>query len=71
MMIIDDLKIPQVFWEDIGGLDYIKEVIDETIQLPIDHPELFSSGAKKRSGLLLYGPPGMSCASFFNNPRNW
>jgi peroxin-6 len=51
-------KIPQVLWEDIGGLDHIKDVILESIQLPISHPELFSSGAKKRSGVLLYGPPG-------------
>lgn len=49
-----------MYWDDIGGLDYIKEVINETIKLPLDHPELFTSGAKKRSGLLLYGPPGIN-----------
>lgn len=34
-----------------------KDIID-TIQLPLTHPHLFSSGLKARSGLLLYGPPG-------------
>ncbi|KAI8445291.1 P-loop containing nucleoside triphosphate hydrolase protein [Phakopsora pachyrhizi] len=51
-------KIPKVSWEDIGGLMDVKEKILETVQLPIQHPELFSNGLKKRSGLLLYGPPG-------------
>jgi len=30
----------------------------DTIDLPLKHPELFSSGLRKRSGILLYGPPG-------------
>jgi peroxin-6 len=53
-------KIPSVFWEDIGGLDYVRDTILETIQLPLLHPELFAAGMKKRSGVLLYGPPGNS-----------
>ena len=51
-------KIPNVQWEDIGGLEYVKDTILETIRLPLDHPELFACGVKKRSGILLYGPPG-------------
>ncbi|ORX40700.1 P-loop containing nucleoside triphosphate hydrolase protein, partial [Kockovaella imperatae] len=51
-------KIPNVQWEDVGGLASIKKEILETVQLPLDHPELFAKGLKKRSGLLLYGPPG-------------
>ncbi|KAJ3214411.1 peroxisomal assembly protein [Dinochytrium kinnereticum] len=51
-------KIPKVSWDDIGGLDHVKEAVVDTIQLPLERPELFSSGAKKRSGLLFYGPPG-------------
>ena len=46
-------------WEDIGGLSNVKNDILDTIQLPLEHPELFSSGMKKRSGILLYGPPGI------------
>lgn len=58
-------KIPNVLWEDVGGLGHVRQEIFDTIQLPLDHPELFSSGVKKRSGrfcsytgVLLYGPPG-------------
>ena len=51
-------SIPNVEWSDIGGLDYARDTILETIQLPLLHPELFNSGVKKRSGILLYGPPG-------------
>lgn len=53
-------KIPQVKWEDVGGLLEAKKDILDTIQLPLLHPELFAnnSGAGQRSGILLYGPPG-------------
>ncbi|KAI9101308.1 AAA-domain-containing protein [Phlyctochytrium arcticum] len=51
-------KIPNVTWDDVGGLAHVKHHIYDTIQLPLDHPELFASGMKKRSGILLYGPPG-------------
>nr|KAJ3422545.1 peroxisomal assembly protein [Polyrhizophydium stewartii] len=51
-------QIPNVQWEDIGGLAHVKDAILETIKLPLEHPELFDSGVKKRSGILLYGPPG-------------
>lgn len=51
-------SIPSVQWEDVGGLVEVKNEILDTIQLPLDHPELFLQGLKKRSGVLLYGPPG-------------
>ncbi|GJJ12495.1 hypothetical protein Clacol_006737 [Clathrus columnatus] len=51
-------KIPAVYWDDVGGLASIKSDILDTIQLPLEHPELFADGLKKRSGILLYGPPG-------------
>ncbi|KAF7311671.1 AAA domain-containing protein [Mycena kentingensis (nom. inval.)] len=51
-------KIPNVSWDDVGGLAAVKSDILDTIQLPLEHPELFSDGLKKRSGILLYGPPG-------------
>lgn len=50
-------KVPGVKWEDVGGLETIKAEILDTIQLPLQHPELFSTGLR-RSGVLLYGPPG-------------
>jgi len=51
-------KIPNVTWQDVGGLISVKQDILDTIQLPLDHPELFASGLRQRSGILLYGPPG-------------
>ncbi|GBC14159.1 AAA-domain-containing protein [Rhizophagus irregularis DAOM 181602=DAOM 197198] len=51
-------KIPNVTWDDVGGLADVKNDILDTIQLPLEHPELFAIGMKKRSGILLYGPPG-------------
>ena len=58
---LDDLgapKIPKVQWEDVGGLIHAKKEILDTIQLPLQEPELFASGISQRSGVLLYGPPG-------------
>ncbi|XP_053794454.1 peroxisome biogenesis factor 6 isoform X2 [Vidua chalybeata] len=49
--------IPSVSWQDVGGLQEVKKEILDTIQLPLEHPELLSLGLC-RSGLLLYGPPG-------------
>ena len=51
-------KIPNVTWDDVGGLSNVKDAITETIQLPLERPELFARGMKKRSGILFYGPPG-------------
>ncbi|ODQ77397.1 hypothetical protein BABINDRAFT_163642 [Babjeviella inositovora NRRL Y-12698] len=51
-------RIPNVKWEDIGGLDLVKDEILDTIDMPLKHPELFANGIKKRSGILFYGPPG-------------
>lgn len=51
-------QIPTVKWDDVGGLGLAKKEILDTIQLPLEHPELFAEGIKQRSGVLLYGPPG-------------
>ena len=44
-------------WRDVGGLEAAKSEILDTIQLPLQHPEMFSEGLR-RSGILLYGAPG-------------
>ncbi|MCJ1378380.1 peroxisomal assembly protein [Xylographa soralifera] len=51
-------RIPNVSWDDVGGLSNVKDAVMETIQLPLERPELFAKGMKKRSGILFYGPPG-------------
>ncbi|XP_061843942.2 peroxisomal ATPase PEX6 isoform X3 [Nerophis lumbriciformis] len=50
-------KIPDVRWEDVGGLQQVKKDILDTVQLPLLRPEL-SSLNLNRTGILLYGPPG-------------
>ena len=45
-------KIPSVSWDDVGGLAHVKADILDTIQLPLEHPELFADGLKQRSGTI-------------------
>jgi len=53
------IEVPDTRWEDIGGLDEVKEVLQETIVLPLLEPELFlSMGINPPRGVLLHGPPG-------------
>lgn len=52
-------QIPKISWDDIGGLDSVKQAIQETIAWPINRPELFKEmGINPPKGILLYGPPG-------------
>lgn len=51
--------IPQVTYEDIGGLKDEIQKIREMIELPLRHPEIFEKlGIEAPKGVLLYGPPG-------------
>ena len=48
-----------VTWDDIGGLEKEKALMQEIIEKPIEHKELYASYNKKTpKGVLLYGPPG-------------
>ncbi|AMM53891.1 CDC48 family AAA ATPase [Pyrococcus kukulkanii] len=52
-------KVPEVTYEDIGGLKDAIEKIREMVELPLKHPELFERlGIEPPKGVLLYGPPG-------------
>ena len=52
-------EVPDVAYEDIGGLSGQIEQIRDAIELPFLHPELFKEHAlKPPKGVLLYGPPG-------------
>ena len=42
-------QIPNVTWDDIGGLVSVKNDILDTVQLPLQHPELLAAGLR-RSG---------------------
>jgi transitional endoplasmic reticulum ATPase len=53
------IDIPNVKWEDIGGLEEAKRDIKESIEMPIKNPEIFKKlGIEPVKGILLYGPPG-------------
>ncbi|MFC1454690.1 CDC48 family AAA ATPase [Candidatus Undinarchaeota archaeon] len=50
---------PTTKWEDIGGLEKVKEHLKETIEWPLKQPESFTRlGIKPPKGVLLFGPPG-------------
>ena len=49
---------PNVKWDDIAGLQNVKQALREAIVLPIAKPELFTGARRPWSGILLFGPPG-------------
>ncbi len=49
---------PNVKWNDIAGLENVKQAVREAIVLPMAKPELFTGARKPWSGILLFGPPG-------------
>lgn len=53
------VEVPNVKWEDIGGLAEVKEELQEAIEWPLKYPEIFSyMNTSPPKGVLLYGPPG-------------
>lgn len=55
----EEMRVPEVTYEDIGGLDNEIQKTREMIELPLKHPEVFQRlGIEPPSGLLLHGPPG-------------
>lgn len=52
-------EVPEVRWEDVGGLDDVKQKLMEAVEWPIKNPEFFDRmGIRPTKGILLYGPPG-------------
>lgn len=53
------VEIPNVTWDDIGGLEETKKDLQEMILYPIEHPDKFQKfGMSPSKGVLFYGPPG-------------
>jgi len=53
------VEIPRVKWEDVGGLEEVKQSLKEAVELPLKNPECFKRlGIRPPRGILLYGPPG-------------
>jgi len=53
------VEVPNVTWDDIGGLEGVKRELQELVQYPVEHPEKFLQfGMQPSRGVLFYGPPG-------------
>ena len=53
------IEIPTIHWEDIGGLEEVKQDLKEAVEWPLNNLEIFTRlGIKPPKGILLYGPPG-------------
>ena len=53
------VQVPNVTWDDVGGLDAARDKLREGVELPLKHPEAFRRlGIRPAKGFLLYGPPG-------------
>ncbi|CCQ35971.1 AAA-type ATPase (CDC48 subfamily) [Natronomonas moolapensis 8.8.11] len=53
------VEVPDTTWNSVGGLEDTKERLRETIQWPLDYPEVFETmDMEAAKGVLLYGPPG-------------
>ncbi|KAL4457784.1 hypothetical protein ABPG75_012649 [Micractinium tetrahymenae] len=53
------VEVPNITWDDIGGLENVKRELQETVQYPVEHPEKFEKyGMAPSKGVLFYGPPG-------------
>ena len=54
-------KIPSVKWEDVGGLAEVKAEILDTVQLPLQHPELFAAGLRRSGNAPEINIPSCAC----------
>lgn len=56
---ISEEEVPEINYEDIGGLEEEIKKIREMVEIPIKHPEIFERlGIESPKGVLLHGPPG-------------
>lgn len=53
------VEVPKVKWEDVGGLEAVKQKLKEMVEWPLKNPDSFKRvGIEPPRGILLYGPPG-------------
>ncbi len=53
------VEVPNVRWDEIGGLEKVKEELREAVEWPLKYPQAFEKiGIEPPKGVLLYGPPG-------------
>jgi len=53
------VEVPEVHWDDIGGLDDVKQELRESVEWPMKYSEVFEKmSLEPPKGILLFGPPG-------------
>lgn len=53
------VEVPNVSWDDVGGLENVKKELQELVQYPVEHPDKYMKfGMTPSKGVLFYGPPG-------------
>ena len=53
------IEVPSVHWDEVGGLNEVKQALREAVEWPIKDPEIFTSmGITPPRGIMLYGPSG-------------
>ncbi len=53
------IEVPEVRWDDIGGLENVKQELREMVEWPLKYPKMFEElGIEPPKGILLFGPPG-------------
>lgn len=55
----NQVEVPDVHWDDVGGLEDVKRELHETVQYPVEHADKYVKfGMSPSKGVLFYGPPG-------------
>jgi transitional endoplasmic reticulum ATPase len=53
------IEVPTIHWNDIGGLEEVKQELREAVEWPLKNPEIFTRmGIRPPRGIMLFGPPG-------------
>jgi len=53
------VEVPDVRWEDVGGLEHAKQELMEAVEWPLKYPEVFKiANIRPPKGILIFGPPG-------------
>ncbi len=53
------VEVPNIPWDQVGGLELLKQNLIEAVDWPLSHPKIFKRmGIRPPKGILLYGPPG-------------
>ena len=66
------VEVPNITWNDIGGLENVKKELQELVQYPVEHPEKFLQfGMQPSRGVLFYGPPGCGKTLLAKGMRNF